>query len=310
LNITPRAGGRFTDYGETDGLTQTNREQQRWVFNTGAEVSFKASRVWEGARNKLFDIDGLRHIVEPSVNYVYVPEPNKTPPQLPQFDSELPTLRLPPIDFPDYNSIDSIDSRSVLRLGLRNKLQTKRKAGQENLLNWAIYTDWRLKPRPGQGTFADIYSDLDFQPRSWLTINSETRYDLNDRQLREANHMLTLSPNSTWSWSGGHRYLRSDPALGPDSGNNTFLSTFYFRFNENWATRLSHRFEARDGILEEQYYTLYRDFRSWTAALTFRVRDSRIGSTDYGVAVTFSLKAIPRFKLGEDRSKPTLLLGS
>ena len=73
---------------------------------------------------------------------------------------------------------------------------------------------------------------------------------------------------------------------------------------------MQHRFEARDGILEEQYYTVYRDFRSWTAALTFRVRENRIGPTDYGVAVTFSLKAIPRFKLGDDRNKPTLLLGS
>jgi lipopolysaccharide assembly outer membrane protein LptD (OstA) len=310
LNVTPRVGGRFTYYGETDGLTQTNREQQRWVFNTGAEVSFKASRVWEDARNRLFDINGLRHIVEPSVNYVYVPEPNKTPPQLPQFDSELPTLRLLPVDFPDYNSIDSIDSQNVLRLGLRNKLQTKRKAGQENLFNWAIYTDWRLKPRPGQGTFADVYSDIDFQPRTWLTLNSETRYNLNDGQWREANHTMTISPNSTWSWSGGHRYLRSDPALGPDSGNNTILSTLYVRFNENWAARLSHRFEARDGVLEEQYYTIYRDFRSWTAGLTFRVRDNRTSSTDFGVAVTFSLKAIPRYKLGEDRNKPTLLLGS
>ncbi len=309
LNVTPRAGGRFTDYGETDGVGQTNREQQRWVFNTGAEVSFKASRLWTGARNRLFDLDGLRHIVEPSVNYVYVPAPNKTPPQLPQFDSELPTLRLLPVDFPDYNSIDSIDSQNVLRFGLRNKLQTKRKDGLENLFNWAVYTDWRLKPRPGQGTFADIYSDLDFQPRSWITLNSETRYDLNERLWREANHTLTLTPNSNWSWSVSHRYLRSDPTLGPDSGNNTFLSSFYFRLSENWATRLQHRFEARDGTLEEQYYTLYRDFRSWTAGLTFRVRDSRVGPTDYGVAVTFSLKAIPRFKLGDDRNKPTLLLG-
>ena len=309
LNVTPRVGGRFTDYGETHGVGTTNQEQQRWVFNTGAEVSFKASRIWQGAHSKLVDADGLRHVVEPSVNYVFVPTPNKPPPELPQFDSQLPTLRLLPVDFPDYNSIDSIDSQNVLRLGLRNTLQTRRKNRVENLFKWAVYADWRLKPRPDQGTFTDVYSDLDFKPRSWITVNSETRYSLNDRQWREANHTLTLTPNSTWSWSVGHRYLRSDPTLGPDSGNNTILSSFYYRFSENWAGRLQHRFEARDGTLEEQYYTLYRDFRSWTAALTFRVRESRIGPTDYGVAVTFSLKAIPRFKLGDDQNKPNLLLG-
>jgi lipopolysaccharide assembly outer membrane protein LptD (OstA) len=309
LNVTPRVGGRFTDYGETDGLTVTNREQQRWVFNTGAEISLKASRVWNGARSGLFDVSGLRHIIEPSLNYVFVPTPNKAPPELPQFDSELPSLRLLPIDFPDYNSIDSIDSQNVVRLGLRNKLQTKRKEGVDSLLNWAIYTDWRIKPRPDQGTFADVYSDLDFKPRSWITFNSETRYGIEAGRWREANHTVTLSPNSAWSWALGHRYLRSDPVLGADSGNNTIHSSFYYRFSENWAARAQHRFEARDGTLEEQYYTVYRDFRSWTAALTFRVRENRIGATDYGVAVTFSLKALPRFRLGDDQNKPTLLLG-
>ena len=309
LNVTPRVGGRFTDYGETDGLDVTNREQQRWVFNSGAEVSLKASRLWNGAHNRFLDVDGLRHIVEPSVNYVFVPTPNKAPPELPQFDSELPSLRLLPIDFPDYNSIDSIDSQNVLRLSLRNKLQTKRKDTVENLVNWALYTDWRIRPRPDQTTFADVFSDLDFKPRSWITLNSETRYSIDQGQWREANHALTLTPNSAWSWSLGHRYLRSIPALGRDSGNNTVLSSFYCRLSENWGARLQHRFEARDGTLEEQYYTVYRDFRSWTAALTFRVRENRIGATDYGVAVTFSLKAIPRFKVGDDRNKPTLLLG-
>src|SRR5206468_4083574 len=70
LNLTPRAGGRFTDYGETDGLNATNKEQQRWLFNTGAEVSFKASRIWNGARSRHFDLDGLRHIIERSRMFI------------------------------------------------------------------------------------------------------------------------------------------------------------------------------------------------------------------------------------------------
>jgi hypothetical protein len=61
--------------------------------------------------------------------------------------------------------------------------------------------------------------------------------------------------------------------------------------------------------MEDQSYTLYRDWRSWTSALTFRVREERGSSTDYTVALTLSLKAFPRFKLGEDVNKPTLLVG-
>jgi lipopolysaccharide assembly outer membrane protein LptD (OstA) len=310
LNVTPRVGGRFTYYGETEGAGTTLTEKQRWVFNTGAEVSFKASRLWTGAHSKLLEVDGLRHIIQPSLNYVYVPTPNQRPPELPQFDSELSSLRLLPIDFPDYNSIDSVDSQNVLRLGLRNKLQTKREDGAENLVNWAVYTDWRIKPRTDQETFSDIYSDLDFKPRSWITLTSETRFDVKNHRWNEANHVLTLTPNSTWGVSLGHRYLREDPALGPDSGNSLIYTALYYRLNEDWGFRASQRYEARDGTLEEQQYTIYRDFRSWTGALSFRIRDNRVGPTDYGVAVTFSLKAVPRYKLGDDRNKPSLLLGS
>jgi lipopolysaccharide assembly outer membrane protein LptD (OstA) len=306
LNITPRVGGRFTYYDETDRYGRTADEQDREVFNTGAEASFKASRVWPTVENKFFDVNGLRHIIEPSVNYVYVPSPNRPPKELPQFDTEIPSLRLLPIDFPDYNAIDSIDAQNVMRLSVRNKLQTKRGGEVDNLVNWAVYTDWRINPRLDQGAFADIFSDLDFRPRKWLTLNSETRFDVDDRRWRAANHSATISPNDVWSITLGHRYFRDDPTYG--IGNNLIYDSIYYRLNENWGFRMSHHYEARDGFLEEQYYTLYRDLRSWTAALTFRVRQQRIGPTDFTVGLTFSLKAFPH-PVGRDRDNPSLLLG-
>jgi LPS-assembly protein len=310
LNLTPRVGGRFTHYGETDGVGPTLNEQNRAVFNTGAELSLKASRLWPGARSRLLDLDGLRHIVQPAINYAYVPKPGVRPPDLPQFDTEHPTLRLLPVDFPDYHALDAIDAQNVLRLGLVNKIQTKRRDQLDHMLHWSLFTDWRLDRQPGQFTFADLYSDLDLKPRSWLILSSETRYDVERHKFRLAQHLLTLVPDSRWSWSLGHRYLRADPELGFPLGNNLFISTFYYRFSENWGVRLSHHYEARDGTLEEQYYTLYRDFRNWTGAITFRVRDRREDDMDYGVAATFSLKAFPRFQLGDDVNKPSLLLGN
>jgi lipopolysaccharide assembly outer membrane protein LptD (OstA) len=309
LNVTPRVGGRFTYYSQADGPGVTDSEMERAVFNTGVEVSTKASRVWPGVRSRFWDLQGLRHILQPSVNYVYVPEPGVRPPELPQFDYELPTTRLLPILYPDYNAIDAIDSQNVLRLGLRNRLQTKRSGQVEDFFHWGLYTDWRLDPRPGQGTFSDLYSDFDLDPFRWLTLSSELRYGLDEGEWREANHAVTLRPNSAWSATVGHRFLRDTPELGPDSGNNLLYSSIYFRLGENWAARLLHYYEIDDHTLQEQQYTLYRDFRSWTGAFTFRVRDSGTGELDYAGAFTFSLKAFPRYALGEDVNKPTRLLG-
>lgn len=310
LNVTPRVGGRFTHYTETDGFGATTAEANRGVFNTGLDVTFKMHRTMPNQEIPWLQAKGIRHIMEPGVNYAFVPSPNRLPPTLPQFDTELASLRLLPIEFPDYNAIDAVDSQNVFRLSLRNLVQTKRNDRIDTLLNWALYTDWRVKPRAGQGTFSDAFSDLDFKPRDWLTLTSETRYDIDNGRIRIADHRATIAPDDHWSLALGHRYVRTDPVFFPGAaGNNLFTSSFFYRINEDYAFRTRHAFEARDGRMEEQYYTVYRDFRSWVGALTFRVRDLRNGSQDYTIGVTFNLKAFPRYKLGQDRDEPAFLLG-
>jgi hypothetical protein len=255
----------------------------------------------------------LRHIFEPSVNYVYVPKPSHVPAELPQFDTELPSLRLLPINYPDYNAIDSVDSQNVMRLGLRNRLQTKRDGEIEDMLYWDIYSDWRLNPQSGQTTFSDIFSDVVFRPRTWLTLESLTRYNLHDGVFRLAFHNLTLQPGEYWSWGVGHLYVRDDLSATPtalQTGNSFLTSTLFLRLNENWGLRAQHQYEVREEWLQQQSYSIYRDLRNWTAALTFRVRDPRTAEgKDYAVAFTFSLKAAPRANVGEDAVRPSRLLG-
>ena len=304
LNVTPRVGGRLTYYGTATGPGATTDELTRGVFNTGAEFSFKASQLWPAAQSEFFQVDGLRHIIEPSLNYVFVPNPNYVGTnELPQFDYELPSLRQLPIDFPDYNSIDSIDSQNVARLGLHNKLQTKREGKLVNLVDWDVYTDWRLQPNAQQTTFSDLYSDLTLNPRTWLSLQSQTRYDIQHGDLRMSVTTLTLRPGKTWSWTLGQVYLRDDftpspTALGP--GENVFTSSFLYRLNENWGLRASHYFDASTGTLREQDYAIVRDLRSWTAALTFLVRNNPGTPQDFTVAFTLWLKAYPKSGRGPE----------
>jgi len=306
LNVMPFAGGRFTYYSSETGPGGTNDEAYRGVFNTGMQTSLKASQLWPDATNSLLAISGLRHVVEPSITYVFVPRPSKTPPELPQFDTEQPSPEILPIMFPDYNDIDSIDSQNVLRFGLRNTLQTKRAGQLESLLDWNLLLDWRLKPNPGQSTFNDLYSDLAFRPRTWMVLQSELRYAINQQDLNMAFHQLTFTPNEKWSWGIGHWYLRNGFL---DSGDNLVTSTLYFRVNDNWGARATHYYNFETQRLQEQMYTIYRDMRSWTGALSFRLMDNGNGPTDFTVAFTFSLKASPKYHLDEDTVEPYHLVG-
>ncbi len=308
LNVIPSVGGRYTYYGAATGPGATTGEENRWVFDTGAEVSTKVSRLWPSAENSFFEVDGLRHIIQPSINYVYIPNPNVYGTNgVPQFDYELPSLTLLPITMPDYNSIDSIQGENVFRYGIENKLQTKRDGQVVNLVDWNIYTDWNLHPNTNQTTFSDFYSDLDFKPRSWLTISSHTRYTIDDGLWRMSQTTLTLHPQKTWSWSVGQLYVRDDYSDNPDAlgtGNNLFNTTFQFRFNENWGVRVTEWFEARTGTLQEQDYAIYRDLRSWTGALTFRVLNSPGTPQDFTVAFSFWLKAYPKTGHGNETGQP------
>ena len=318
LNITPRVGGRLTYYSAESGPGGTNSETYRSVFNTGIGASFKASQLWPGAKSSFWDVDGLRHIIEPSANYVFVPNPSRSPSQLPQFDSALPSLGLLPVQFPDYNNIDSVDSENVIRLGLHIALQTKRDGQVDTLLDWNLAIDWRLNPSGNpnnldepfspQQTFSDLYSEFKFKPRQWVTLDSQSRFDVNNCDLNFAYDQLTFMPSERWSWGIGYWYLRQG-FDGFTQGSDYITTTAFYRLDDNWGLRATENFNAENGRLQQQFYTVYRDMRSWTAALTFRVIDNSTSPTDYTIAFTFSLKASPSRRVGDDTVDPYHLLG-
>lgn len=311
LNVTPRVGGRLTYYSSqniTNGAP--NSDVTREVFNTGIGTSFKASQLWAGATNSLLQVDGLRHIIEPSANYVFVPDPSTPPAQLPQFDGEQASMMELPLTFPDYNNIDSIDTQNAIRFGLRNTLQTMRDGQLDNLLSWNLQLDWRLDPKNNQSNLNDLYSAFAFKPRTWLIAESQTRYDIDGGKLNMSFQQLTFAPNDRWSWGLGYWYLRSGQwGNSTWTENNNITSTLFVRLGDNWGARMTDNYNAVSGRLQEQFYTLYRDLRSWTSALTFRVTNDEGSSANYTIALTLSLKAAPSMGLGEDVANRYRLVG-
>lgn len=310
LNVIPRAGVRGSYYSEATGAGATTSEELRGVFNTGVEMNFKAARTWKGTENKFFDVQSLRHIIQPGINYVYIPQPSALPPELPQFDYESINIRPLPVDFPDYNSLDSIDSQNTLRVGLYNKVQTKRKGKVSNLFQWHVFTDWHIDKRADQQNFGDMYSQFDFMPRDWVTLTSELRYDINDGDFLESNHYLTFTPQSNWSYSIGHRYMADEPLFGTNFGNSLLISRLYYKLNENWGVSAYNYYDLEEGYMPEQSYSIYRDLRSWTGALSFRWRDDLQDRTDFTVAFVFSLKSIPKYNTEGDQVNSSLLFGN
>jgi lipopolysaccharide assembly outer membrane protein LptD (OstA) len=311
LNVTPRVGGRVTYYSQMNDFTgSSENDRYRGELNTGIDTSFKASQLWAGATNSTLDVDGLRHVIEPSISYVYVPNPGANPAQLPQFDADQPSLMILPLALSDYNNIDSVTSQNVVRFGLRNTLQTRRDGELDDLLSCNLMLDWRLDPMLGQNHLNDLYTAIAFKPRSWLIAESQTRYDLENGRLNLSFQQLTFAPNDRWSWGIGYWYLRGGTWGNSAWTQNDFItSTAFLRLSDNWGARMTHNYNVVTGRLQEQFYTLYRDLRSLTAALTFRVTDDVGVQPDYTIAIVLSLKASPATGLGEDAVNRTRLVG-
>jgi lipopolysaccharide assembly outer membrane protein LptD (OstA) len=326
LSVVPRVGVRGTYYADSGTFedriesqivessvpgeparvdTTTVRELRehgslfRPVVNAGVESSFKVSRAWEQAQSRMWGVDGLRHIMQPFLNFSYVYS-GEDPVNVLQFDRLNRSTQLPPVDFPQFNTIDSIDNWTILRLGVRNRLQTRRDNRTMNWLELNTYFDINFdRPQflggemPDPGTFSNVFNRLRWTPLSWVNLTIDSQLPLLDSGFTEVNSRLNFLVNRNIELNLGHRYLDGNPII-----NDSNLVQFggYFRFDDNWAFSFRESYEFQDSVLESQRYELHRDLSSWVASLGFIIRDND-GVNDYGVLLTFTLKDLPNVRL-------------
>lgn len=299
LSVTPRLGLRGTVYSHDNVGPDLEEPIYRGVFNAGLEASFKASKVWLDAKDERFAIDGLRHVFQPFVNAGYTLTPTERPTEFLGFDRRQPSTRARPINYTAFNSIDSIDKTLIIRHGVRNKIQTKRDGENVDLLDWAIYGDADLERNEGalvDQVYPEIYNELSLTPLPWLRLDLYSAAGLMGDSFNEINADLRWQVHPALELNVGQRYLNNFPIVGGRRliDNSLFFSwgTFW-RLNENWQVSSDLLFEAEDGRLQEQSYSLYRDLTHWNIAATAKFRSNRAIDDEYLLFLTFTLKAFP-----------------
>ncbi len=321
LSVVPRIGFRGTFYSRTENFDTsiyplnpaaptfpltfpaTNRffgppldyggSVFRAIFNAGVESSFKVSREWNDAQNRILGLDGLRHIIQPFVNFSYVSSPNVDPIDILQFDRVQPTTKLNPIDFPQYTSIDAIDNWSIARIGVRNRLQTRRDDLTVSWLQLETFVDVNFDNPFDKTDYSNVFNKLTFTPVPWATLIIESQLPLLDQGFTEVNTSINFKPTGNTQLTFGHRYLKNNPFF-VDSSLFTFGA--YYRIDDNWGVGVLEQYEANTNIVEQQRISIYRDLTSWVASLGGIVRNNG-GVKEYGVLLTFTLKAFPKFGL-------------
>ena len=317
LSIVPRVGFRGTYYGKTWDLGSTtflppsnplipdfilptptlanpvkfDGDVFRTVFNTGAEASFKISRTWENVQSRAFGLDGLMHVIQPFTNFSYVDENGANPTSILQFDRFEPSTQLRSIDFPQFTTIDSIDNWTVWRVGVRNRLETRRDDQTITWLELDTFFDVNFDNPYDRTDYSNFFNNLRFSPLPWMSLTINSQVPAFAKGFTEVNTYATVQPIANLQVNVGHRYLNSNPFF---ENSSLFLVGGYYRIDDNWGVGVQEQYEATSKTLEEQRYSVYRDLSSWVASVGGVIRDNQ-GVKEYGLLFTVTLKAFPKF---------------
>lgn len=289
VTVTPRAGGGFTQYwnaGENDeSLSRTH-------LYAGVDGAMKFTKRYSNVHSKKWGINELLHVVQPYTN-LSVLSTNELGDEFPHIDRLTPTVRPRPFGAGRLHGIDDMNNWSILRLGVRNHLVTRRDGGNHLWLSMDSYVDYFINDPEYNREFSNFYNDIHWHPLPWMRLSLETQFPFSGEGYTEVSTSLSLMPTSDLELELRHRYLNSHPSL---LDSNRIDLNAYYRLNDDWGLGFYQEWELDDGTLEEQIYSVHRNFDSWVASLGFMNRNNRTRE-EYGVILGFGLRAFPGVNL-------------
>ena len=284
--FNPFIGIRLTGYSESIKVDPVSGQNEgsgtargRVAIPIGINTSTKLSRTYS-VYNKFLNINRLRHVIEPELSLNLTPVVTQDPEELNQFDG-----------------IDAIDTYQSVKLGLRNRLQTKRNEQTANVVDVGAqltlfpgdaglnrrrddYMGWYLKLNPSDNlSFSTVGNEINLRKGGVDVLNTNISY----------------TPSPRLSFSLGNRYI--------DGSSQTVSLSTSIKPNEKWSVSISQQYAFRTGVVDDDSRSLYsgvnvtRLFHDWIATMSI----SQIGTRQDDNIVLFNI--LPR---GLGSSAPTL----
>lgn len=272
----------------------------RTIFYSGADLSTKFYRVYNAKTNFLgLNINGIRHIITPSIGYLYTHPPT------------IPVGNIRQID-----AVDAITRGNTATLSLSNKFQTKRNGQSVDFVDLLITTEYVFDPKSGayqnsilytnpgnklESQLSDVLFKLKILPYSWMRFEGDATFEHSDytsvnyNKFSLANYSLSFDLGKERSFSIGQRYERK--------GINEVTASFNWRLTPKWKIGIYQRYNLKKSTTlnkgsQEQQYTLTRDLHCWDMDISLN-RKEDTGTT---IFFTFRLKAFPENEFGFDQA--------
>ena len=192
-------------------------------------------------------------------------------------------------------STEVLDDLTVVRLGARQRWQTKRGTpGNEHIIDWiTLDTNISLFPEPNRDNFGEVPGLLDYD-FSWhvgdrLTFVSDGIFDFfnQGQKIFSVGGFLTRPPRG--SFYMGYRQVE-----GPLDSRVITLSYTYW-MSPKWITTLGTSFDfGQEGNIG-QSFSITRIGESFLVNLAFSVDPAR---NDWGVGFSIEPRFLPKSRLG------------
>ena len=286
----------------------------RPVVNFGIEGSFKLSKKYENIQSKMLGLDGVLHTMQPYFDYSYVYNAGKSRDEILQFDRVVPATEPLPIDFPEFVALDSIDTWNILRLGVRNRLTTRR--GDDNF-EWFVidsFVDVNFQNpyvTNGNGSLSNVINRIEFKPVNWATLRMEAQMPITKDGYTDVNTSVLFMPWRDVLLQLSDLYIKDNPFF---QDSNQISGYVYYQVNSNWGVSAQATIEAESDQVLLQRYLVHRDLSSWIVSFGGEVRDNKgtknsSSQTDYGVILSMTLKDAPQVTLPLAFDQATTPLG-
>ena len=275
LNLTPLVGAKWTHYSKT---LNNGGSLNRLIGEIGFDAEMTAVAQWD-YQNKIWGINKLRHLVQPTLSYRYLPGASKDKAKIIPIDEDILSTSLESIDLSNIRSIDELEDAHILRFGLENTLQTlQQDYGSRNLASLNFYQDLRFNPKDDEREWGNLYSDLTIHPIHWFKFSWENRFDPETLTLEQMETDLTLIDGDVWELNLSTIALQNEI--------NQHDITYYYQFNQMWAAEVDWHFDTRSDHLVQQTYSLMQKVgNSWIIEYEIKIDkgDSREGDNSFNI---------------------------
>lgn len=289
LTLTPRVGGGFTQYWDA-GNNKDNYSSPHGYL--GLDAGMKFTRTFSSVNNHAWGLDQLLHVLHPYANISVLSTKELSEDKV-KIDRLTATERPRPYDVGRYSAIDDYRNWSIIRLGARNQLLTKRNTRSHTWLTLDTYIDHFLNDPEFERDFSNLYNDLIWNPVPWGSLNFNTQIPIASQGFTELSTNALLWPHENVELEIGHSFLQDHPTI---QNSNLVHTRAHVRLTPKWGVGAYQQWQLDDNTLERQEYSFYRNFQSWTAGLGLFQRDNRLNK-EYGALLSISLNAIPSAKL-------------